>query len=267
MSKHINQLLRCIKSIGSNSMFLSFCVFLSNSEPINAQAATNKAIKILLITSGCCHNYPFQTKAMIDAMNKIAPKATWTVMSEGGTTTRGTIALYDNPDWGKNYDVIVHNECFADTKDSEYFRKITKAHYAGIPAVVIHCAMHTYRAAEENDWREFLGVTSKRHDEKQAKYPVTLVEAKHTILKGMPNNWVTPSDELYIIDKFWPNSKALASAVSEVDGKSYPIAWTNQYGKARVFGTTFGHSTGTFSDSIFLTMVSRGILWAAGAIK
>jgi type 1 glutamine amidotransferase len=52
--------------------------------------------------------------------------------------------------------------------------------------------------------------------------------------------------------------------VSEQDGKTYPIAWTNQYGKARVFGTTFGHSDDTFRDPVFLGLVSRGVLWAAG---
>lgn len=249
------------------AMALFFCFLIALSLDLNAQSLTSKPVKILLITSGCCHNYPLQTKAMTEAMTKLAPKAEWKVVSEGGTSTRGTIALYDDPDWAKGYDVVVHNECFADTKDPNYFRKITKAHYAGVPAVVIHCAMHTYRAAPETDWREFLGVTSMRHDEKQGKYPVKLVDAKHPIMTGMPSNWVTPSDELYIIDKFWPNSKALASAVSEVDGKTYPVAWTNQYGKARVFGTTFGHSEGTFSDPVFLNMISRGILWSAGAIK
>jgi type 1 glutamine amidotransferase len=51
--------------------------------------------------------------------------------------------------------------------------------------------------------------------------------------------------------------------VSEQDGKTYPVAWINQYGKARVFGTTFGHSDDTFRDPVFLTLVSRGVLWAA----
>ena len=54
--------------------------------------------------------------------------------------------------------------------------------------------------------------------------------------------------------------------ISEQDGKTYPVAWINQYGKARVFGTTFGHSDETFRDPIFLTYASRGILWASGRL-
>ena len=52
--------------------------------------------------------------------------------------------------------------------------------------------------------------------------------------------------------------------MSEADGKTYPVAWINQNGRGRVFGTTFGHSDDTFRDPVYLDMVSRGLVWAAG---
>jgi hypothetical protein len=52
----------------------------------------------------------------------------------------------------------------------------------------------------------------------------------------MPSDWVTPMDELYIIEKVWPGTIPLATSISEVDGKAYPIAWVHDYGKARAFG-------------------------------
>ena len=45
------------------------------------------------------------------------------------------------------------------------------------------------------------------------------------------------------------------------------MAWINQYGKARVFGTTYGHSDDTFRDQAFLDLVSRGLLWSAGRLE
>ena len=224
-----------------------------------------KPLKVLLITGGCCHNYPLQTQALKDGLSKHTP-ADWTVVNEGGTGTDAMLSLYDNPDWAKAYDVVVHNECFADTKNPEYIRKITKSHYAGVPAVVIHCAMHTYRETDVDDWREFLGVTSRRHDH-QSNYPVKKAENNHPILKDMPDNWVTSKDELYIIEKIWPNTKVLATSVSERDGKTNPVIWTNTYGNARVFGTSFGHSDSTFGDPVFLNIVSKGILWSSGRLK
>lgn len=228
-------------------------------------AAEPKPLRALLITGGCCHNYPFQTRQLTNAVARLTP-ADWTVVMEGGTGTRAEISLYDKPDWAKGYDVVVHNECFADTTNQIYIRKITEAHKAGVPAVVIHCAMHTYRATDIDEWREFLGVTSRRHDH-QSKYPVKPVEPAHPILKGVATDWVTAMDELYVVDKLWPKAKALATSVSERDGKAHPVAWINQFGAARVFGTTYGHSDDAWRDENFLTLVARGTLWAAGRLE
>jgi uncharacterized protein len=224
-----------------------------------------KPLRALLITGGCYHNYAIQTQQLTNAVAKVA-NVEWTIDLQPCTgSTRAELPLYDNPDWAKNFDVVIHNECFADTTNHVYIRKIVNAHKAGVPAVVIHCAMHTYRATDIDDWREFLGVTSKRHD-RQARSAVKLLEPQHTILKGMPENWTTPMDELYNIDKLWPNAKALASSTSAENGKTFPVIWINQYGKARVFGTTFGHSDATWQDPVFQAYVSRGILWAAGRL-
>lgn len=246
-------------------LILLIVSLLLTSHSFTGTAAENKPLRVLIITGGCCHNYALQAQQLTNSLAKLAP-IEWKVVREGGDGTTAEISLYDNPDWAKGYDVVIHNECFADTTNQVYIRKITAPHKAGVPAVVIHCAMHTYRATDMDDWREFLGVTSKRHDH-QSKYPVKLVAPAHPILKGIAPDWVTPMDELYIIEKLWPNAKALATSVSEQDGKSYPVAWINQYGKARVFGTTYGHSDDAWRDENFLKLVTQGTLWAAGRLK
>ena len=161
---------------------------------------------------------------------------------------------------------MVHNECFANTADEAYIHKITKVHKAGVPSVVIHCAMHTYRAAKNDEWRKFLGITSRRHDH-QSRYPVKKVDPKHPIMIGVPDNWVTPKDELYIVDKVWPTAKPLATSKSERDGKDHTVIWTNHYGESKVFGTTYGHSDATFDDPVFQKMVARGLLWVTDRLK
>jgi hypothetical protein len=109
----------------------------------HAADSTARPIRALLITGGCCHDYDLQATVLTEAANKAAT-FTWTIVNEGGKGTRAQIPLYDNPDWAKGYDVVVHNECFADTNDPDYIRKITSAHKAGkVPAIVIHCAMHS----------------------------------------------------------------------------------------------------------------------------
>lgn len=223
--------------------------------------AAEKPVRALIVTGGCCHNYAFQSQAITQAISKVAANVTWTILQDSRTGTRGEISLYDDPNWAKSYDIVIHNECFADTDDPEYIRKITKGHAGGTAAMVIHCAMHTYRAAKVDDWREFLGVTSKRHDH-MAKFTVTPADVAHPAMKDFPAAWTTPADELYVIEKLWPNAKALATSVSIEDGKTYPVAWVNDFKGTRVFGTTFGHSDETFRDPVFQNLLGRGFLWA-----
>ncbi len=253
---------RAIVFLASAVLFAAAPARLSAAD---ANTSTGKPLRALLITGGCCHNYPFQTQAMTNAINKVA-NVEWKVVMEGGTGTRAEIDLYKNPDWAKPFDVIIHNECFADTDDPEYIRAITEAHKKGKPAMVIHCAMHTYRSAKFDDWREFLGVTS-RHHEHQSRYPVKVVAKDHPAMQGFPSEWSTPMDELYIVEKVWPGTKVLAVSVSEKTGKEQPVIWANDYHGTRVFGTTYGHSDDTFRDPVFTGLLGQGFLWAAGKAK
>jgi type 1 glutamine amidotransferase len=219
-------------------------------------------INALVVSGGCCHDYPAEGRILMDAVGRALP-VDWTVVVQGGRGTRGRMPVYGQPDWSRGFDIVVHNECHADVDDPDYIRRITAAHRNGPPAVVIHCAMHSYRAAAVDDWREFLGVTSRRHT-KQFAIPVKIVATDHPVMQGFRPDWVTPFDELYVIDRVWPNTTPLASAVSPEDKNEYPLAWVSQYGKARVFGTTLGHSEGTWADPVFQDLLVRGFRWAVG---
>jgi type 1 glutamine amidotransferase len=83
-------------------------------------------------------------------------------------------------------------------------------------------------------------------------------------MKGFPEVWMTPMDELYIIEKVWPGTETLASSVSEQSGRVQPVVWVHRYHGTRVFGTTFGHSDDTFRDPVFMDLLARGFVWAAG---
>ncbi len=255
------------KQFANFSRVLTVVCLVSSSTTLLAQAEkkdAGKPISVLLVTGGCCHDYDFQSKALQLAAKERGLAIDWTIVNEGGKGTSAMIDLYKNPKWADGFDVVIHNECFANTNDPAYVRSITKPHFEGTNAVVIHCAMHTYRSAEFDDWREFLGVTSRRHDH-QSNYPVTVVKGDHPIMKDFPTTgYRSAKDELYIIEKVWPNTTVLATSKSEKSGDDHAVYWTNQYGKGRVFGTTYGHSSETFTDTVFLNAVVNGIRWAAG---
>ena len=217
-------------------------------------------INALIVSGGCCHDYALQGRMLMDAVNRALP-VDWTLVVQGGRGTRGTMPVYAKPDWSKGFDIVIHNECLANVDDAQYIRSITSGHRGGPPAVVIHCAMHSYRAATIDDWREFLGVTSREHT-KPFAIPVKVVAKEHSAMKGFREDWVTPVDELYVIAKVWPNTTPLATAVSPEDKKEYPLAWSGEYAGVRVFGTTLGHGNETWADPVFQDLLTRGIKWA-----
>ena len=227
------------------------------------QFAGQPRINALIVSGGCCHDYSGEAKVLMDAVSRTLP-VDWTAVVQGGRGTRGSMPVYASPDWAKRFDIVVHNECLADVDDPAYIRQITNAHRNGPPAIVIHCAMHSYRAATIDDWREFLGVTSRRHT-KPFNIPVKIAAKDHSVMKGFKEDWVTPIDELYVIDKIWPHTTALATAVSPEDKKEYPLVWASEYGgKTRVFGTTLGHGTDTWADPVYQELLTRGFKWAVG---
>jgi type 1 glutamine amidotransferase len=227
--------------------------------PRGAPQSNQPRINALLVSGGCCHDYPLQDKLLIDTINKSLP-VDWTVVVQGGRGTRGSMPVYANAAWSKPFDIVIHNECLADVDDAKYIQQITSAHRGGPPAIVIHCAMHSYRAATVDDWREFLGVTTRRHTNPFA-IPVKIAAKDHPAMHGFKENWVTPVDELYVIEKLWPHATALAVAVSPEDRKEYPLIWVNEYQGTRVFGTTLGHGNDTWNDPTFQDLLTRGFNW------
>lgn len=230
--------------------------------PNALHAAETKPLRALLITGGCCHDYPRQQEILPKGISARA-NVEWTVVLDPRTGTTGKIPLYEKENWAEGFDVVVHNECFADEKEIPWLERIVKPHREGVPAVVIHCTMHCYRAPSE-EWFKFCGVTSHKHGSHFA-YTMKLV-ADHPVVKGMPQTWQTPKEELYHIAKVWPDAIPLASGYSHETRKDEVNVWLNTYGKGRVFGTTLGHYNHTLEEPWCLDLLARGLLWACGRL-
>jgi hypothetical protein len=134
----------------------------------------------------------------------------WTVVHQGGAKTAAEIPLYRDPKWADGYDVVVHNECFADDKDPAWCERILKPHREGKPAVLIHCTMHCYRVGTDA-WFEFCGVQSPGHGPHYA-YTVDNKAPQHPIMKGFGDSWTVPAGELYFIPRVFPTATPLATA-------------------------------------------------------
>ena len=79
-------------------------------------AETPAPIRVLLVTGGCCHDYAAQhviiEKGLLERANV---KVTHAYSPSKGTDV--TFDIFNQPNWGKDFDVVVHDECAADVKD------------------------------------------------------------------------------------------------------------------------------------------------------
>lgn len=221
-------------------------------------------LKALLVTGGCCHDYAKQKEVLrIGLQQRINIEVTQ--VHTANTSVEARFEMYESPDWAKGYDVIIHDECTSGVKEIPYVENILNAHKAGLPAVNLHCAMHSYRFGRD-DWFQFVGIQSSGHGP-QKPIDVTYLDRDHAITRGL-ENWTTVNEELYNNIKPIESAKTLARGRQDT-GKQvddYAVAWANEFGKARVFSTTLGHNTATTADARYLDLVARGLLWTVGKL-
>jgi putative heme-binding domain-containing protein len=224
-----------------------------------------RPIRALLVLGGCCHDYAHQDDLLTRGISRRA-HVEWTVAYDPDTGVTHKNPVYDNPDWAKGFDVIVHDECSSGVNDMAVIDKILKPHKEGLPGVVLHCAMHCYRTEGWNrkiatPWMQFTGLISTGHGPQQP-IAVTHVDRESPITKPLVD-WTTVNEELYnnASGKLEPTAHALARGKQ---GRAESIVtWTNTYNrKTRVFGTTLGHNSATVADPRYLDLVTRGLLWA-----
>jgi len=258
----------------------SALLFVHAAEPV-------KPLKVLLVLGGCCHDYVQQQEILKKGIEARANTQVDVLFSpEKGTQPR--FPDYERADWAKGYDVVIHDECAADVMEQPYVNNILNAHKDGVPAVNLHCAMHSYRkgfkvnepvapGSEQAIWFDFLGLQSSRHGPKEP-ISVSYLDKAHPITKGL-EDWLTINEELYNNVQpptNFPSHHSLASGKqSFVDKKSGQqvsdeaiVVWTNEYGvkKTRVFSTTLGHNNETVADARYLDLVTRGLLWTCGKL-
>jgi type 1 glutamine amidotransferase len=241
-----------------HSLWRALLVFLAAAASVQA-AETAKPLRALMVCGGCCHDYANQKQILSQGISSRA-NVQFTIVHEGNDRTN-RVSIYEKPDWWKGYDVVVHNECFGMVNDNQFIENITAAHQASVPAVMLHCSTHSYRAASTDAWRATLGLRSMSHD---ARRDLTIKNVKpgHPIMKGFPAEWLNPKDELYRNEKVWPTVTALGTAYSVESKKDHVVVWVNTFEKTRVFATTLGHGNDTMKNDVFLDLVTRGLLWS-----
>ncbi|MBI3912487.1 MAG: ThuA domain-containing protein [Armatimonadetes bacterium] len=122
--------------------------------------------------------------------------------------------------------------------------------------VGIHSAADSFRECPE--YRALVGghfVTHPRYRD----YQVSITDRAHPITDRLSEFIVR--DEQYILD-YDPRVQVLATALWQ--GQAMPVAWTNAWGKGRVFYLALGHDEPAMRQTMAQLLLVRGARWAAG---
>lgn len=234
-----------------------------------------KPLKALLVIGGCCHDYKAQKDILAQGIAARAHVEV-SIAYDPDTTNTHLNPLYENPDWANGYDVVIHDECSSNVKDLAVINRILTPHRKGLPAVMLHCGMHSYRSdgyPEVTPWFEFTGLQSTGHGP-QAPIDIAFSPDGGPITQGFAN-WTTINEELYnnsagkLLETATPLARGKQTTTSKAGKQTnsdYVVVWTNNYKGTKVFATTLGHNNQTVADARYLDLVTRGLLWSCGKL-
>ena len=130
-----------------------------------------------------------------------------------------------------------------------------------------------YEKLSGGNWRPNNGHHSAAHD-----FTVEIKDSGHPVTRGLRKSFLQPKDELYANLKWQPADKYHVLATAWDDhalyqgkarqptpgpGLNWPMLWTVDYGRGRVFGTALGHDAPAVRTPAFVTTFTRGAEWAA----
>lgn len=248
-------------------------------EPIHALYLTNYMNR--------WHDYETQQQDLIDGLSRLLKIEFHLV----GKDAEDTLTLMEAPQFGMGYDVIIYNMCFADDFNLERINNIiSQTRDAGIPAVLLHCTMHSFQQTSpsypehelelrvaELDWAEthpevdfpywwrFTGVDTLSHDWSR-ELTATRVEGEHPLVLSAPQNIQLTKDELYRVIKIKEGVTPLYVAYSRESRREHLVAWIHEVGAGQVLATTLGHNHHTTQNTSYHRLIANGIAQLTGRL-
>jgi hypothetical protein len=237
------------------SIFLAFVTIAGGAEtkrfpPTIQTHNPGRPLNALFVTGGLWHDY----KGLVPSITKkLAEKDNIQFQVVYG------LDVWRNPAFAEGYDFVVYDLCFDDVDPVLLDNALAEGKHE--PTIFLHCGVHSFRnSARVHEWEDYIGLRSKFHD-KFGPFEISVVDPGNFIVQSLPAHWQSPGDELYQTIELIQGSHPLLEATSPKDGRTHIVAWTHQYGTARVFGTTLGHDKKTVHSAEYEKLLANAVMW------
>ena len=159
------------------------------------------------------------------------------------------------------YDVLVFYNFHRPAPDEQTAAALDSLGETSQGIVVLHHALLAF--PEWPRWSRICGIDDRTFGyHMDQRVPIHVADPAHAITAGLAD-WEMP-DETYTMSSADKDSRILLTTDHTLSMRT--LAWTRQFGTARVFCFQSGHDNATFADPGFRTVLHRGIRWAAGAL-
>jgi type 1 glutamine amidotransferase len=145
------------------------------------------------------------------------------------------------------------------TIEKEQLPPLLRAVEQGVGLAGLHGGMgDSFR--NETDYQFMVGGQWVAHPGGVIDYRVHIVDHADPITAGL-DHFDMHSEQYYMhVD---PSNHVLATTTFECNGCTMPVAWKRMFGKGRVFYSSLGHVAKDLGVPQALTIMTRGMLWAA----
>lgn len=241
------------------------------ASPATAQKKAPDGSKVLLLSGGQRQHHGYREQALyLQALLENTGRYEVTICEDA--------AILETPALSK-YGILIVN---ADRRDPEF--RFSESQQRAIFAFVRdghgYVSIHGADNAPNDwlpEWRDMLGgiyshdTSGGRPDGRARKgdFEVRLLAPDHPILNGLSD--FPLKDELYTNIQMEPGVTPLA--IIPFEGKDWPVAWTRDYGRGKVFHTPLGHrdfgpdKPDPLQDPNLSRLVLQGVDWVASEIK
>lgn len=207
----------------------------------------------LLVLSGGRHPYEESTPVLADFLQAAGHQVQ--------VTENSSVLLSDRL---RGYDAIVFNTRreaeLSLTRDEQV--QFTRFIGGGKGFICLHIS-----GCRPDDWHEYHDltgggwITGTSTHPPYGQFTVNVSDPIHPCSVGI-RDFIT-NDELYTELGWKPGNQVFLAA--DLDGHSYPMAWTRSYGNGKVFQTTLGHDGLSFQSAMFQQLVVNAVDWATSA--